>query len=194
MKTINESVTNELIVKNSKFITIVEPLNNIEDFDDIMTNIKSKYKNATHYCYAYIIGNKKHSSDDGEPSGTAGSPILNVLEKNKLTNILCVIVRYFGGIKLGAGGLIRAYGKSAANALKMSDIKTLINVYKIKFAFKYENIKEIETIINKAMVLRKDYSDLVTYEIIIKKEQKEMIDKLKLLADNILEIDGTFYI
>lgn len=194
MKTINESVTNELIIKNSKFITIVEPLNNIEDFDDIMTNIKSKYKNATHYCYAYIIGDKKHSSDDGEPSGTAGSPILNVLEKNKLTNILCVIVRYFGGIKLGAGGLIRAYGKSTANALKISDIKTLINVYKIKFTFKYENIKEIEAIINKALVLSKDYSDLVTYEIIIKKEQKEMIDKLKLLADNILEIDGNFYI
>ncbi|MFA5407982.1 MAG: YigZ family protein, partial [Bacilli bacterium] len=108
MKTIKETFKNELTIKNSKFIAILFPLSNEDKIDEIINNLKSQYKNATHYCYAYIIDNIKHSNDDGEPSGTAGQPILNVLEGNDLNNVLCVVIRYFGGIKLGAGGLIRA--------------------------------------------------------------------------------------
>ena len=113
MKTVKKEVTNEIIINKSKFITIIIPLTTIEQIDDILKNIKNKYKDATHYCYGYVINGKEKMSDDGEPSGTAGMPILNVIKKHDLTNVICIVVRYFGGIKLGAGGLTRAYSNSA---------------------------------------------------------------------------------
>ena len=120
MKTIKENMTNDIIIKNSRFITKLVKVNNIDDIDKALNDLKEEYRGATHYCYAYIIGNIKRFNDDGEPGGTAGMPILNVLEKNNLNNILCVVIRYFGGIKLGAGGLVRAYSNSISNALKNS--------------------------------------------------------------------------
>ena len=105
MKTIKNNLSNEIIIKNSRFICLLIKINNI-DISDILNNIKLSYPKATHYCYGFIYNNYKKSSDDGEPTGTAGNSILFVLEKNNLNNILCVVIRYFGGIKLGAGGLI----------------------------------------------------------------------------------------
>ena len=118
----NESV---LIIKNSRFITQIYKINNEDEVKKHLEEAKEKYKDATHYCYAYIIDNIKKSSDDGEPSGTAGIPILKVLEANNLTNILTIVIRYFGGIKLGANGLIRAYTKSTSNALKEVSLKEI---------------------------------------------------------------------
>ena len=124
MFVIRDDCNNEIIIKNSRFITFLIKINNLEQIQSNLEKLKKDYPKATHYCYAYIINSNKKSSDDGEPSGTAGIPILNVLEKEKLTNILCIVIRYFGGIKLGASGLVRAYTKSVKEALnKVKKIK-----------------------------------------------------------------------
>ena len=112
MYTIKENIENTIIINKSKFITYIIKINNEEEALNNLKLLKEKYKDATHHCYSYITGNTKRFNDDGEPGGTAGMPILNVLENNDLTNILCVVIRYFGCIKLGAGGLVRDYTKS----------------------------------------------------------------------------------
>lgn len=112
----------ELIIDKSKFITNLFIVNQIEDIHKCLKDVKKMHKDATHYCYAYIIrdGKEVKASDDGEPSKTAGVPILEVLKHRDLTDVLCVVTRYFGGIKLGPGGLIRAYTNSVATALNQS--------------------------------------------------------------------------
>ena len=104
--------TNTIIIKNSRFICLLYQVNNIEEINKYLDEAKKTYKDATHYCYAYIIDNISKCSDDGEPSNTAGLPMLQVLKHNNLNNVLCIVIRYFGKILLGAGGLVRAYSKS----------------------------------------------------------------------------------
>jgi uncharacterized YigZ family protein len=111
----------EIEIKKSKFIGYAYKISNVSDAANIVENLKKEHKKATHICYAYkIIGEiyAEKAFDDGEPSGTAGKPILNVINKQNLSNILVVVVRYFGGVKLGAGGLLRAYTKTAAENVK----------------------------------------------------------------------------
>ncbi|HJE15867.1 MAG TPA: YigZ family protein [Lapidilactobacillus dextrinicus] len=111
----------ELIIKKSRFIAEIARIEDEAAAQDFINTIKKKYAKATHHCYAYQLGFNQEiqrMSDDGEPSGTAGSPILEVLEKQNLVNVICVVTRYFGGIKLGAGGLIRAYGSATAAAVE----------------------------------------------------------------------------
>ena len=162
MKSIKEKVTNEIIINKSRFITILTNINGIDKAKEKLENIKKQYKDATHYCYAYIINNHEKCSDNGEPSGTAGMPILNVLKQNDLTNVLCVVIRYFGGIKLGAGGLIRAYSSSASEALNKATITTLINGYNITIEFSYDNLKQIDYLL-KNINIKKDYQTNITY-------------------------------
>ena len=120
MKKIKDTITNTIVIDKSKFITNLYPVESIEEIETILSTIRKKYYDATHNCYAYIFddGKIQKCSDDGEPSKTAGFPMLDVLKKNDLTNILAITTRYFGGIKLGAGGLIRAYSSSVSSALK----------------------------------------------------------------------------
>lgn len=109
-----------LEIKKSKFLSYVFNVSSTKQVEDILNKIKDINKKATHICYAYVInsnGNYEKCFDDKEPSGYAGKPILNVIKMKKLTNILIVVVRYFGGIKLGSGGLIKAYSKSASNGV-----------------------------------------------------------------------------
>lgn len=111
----------EIIEKKSKFLGYCISVNTAEEVDRFIINLKKEHKKCTHICYAYSISSTvvlAKAVDDGEPSGTAGRPILNVIEKKNLKNILVVVVRYFGGIKLGAGGLVRAYTKCASQAIK----------------------------------------------------------------------------
>ena len=121
MKTIEDS-NYTIVINKSKFICELLYINNQDEIDSKLKDIKHKYKGATHYCYAYIYDNNKRFNDDGEPGGTAGMPILNVLENNNLNHVLCVVIRYFGGIKLGAGGLVRAYTKSASEVIKLVNL------------------------------------------------------------------------
>lgn len=107
--------------KKSKFLAFFFDINSREQIDEILKDVRAEHKKATHVCFAVIYSGNEYvckCSDDGEPSGTAGRPILNVLEKQGRTNCLLAVVRYFGGIKLGAGGLVRAYTKAAAGVLR----------------------------------------------------------------------------
>ena len=122
MFTIKNDLNGELIVNKSRFITYVYKVNNVLEVNEKIDALKAKYKDATHYCYSYIIDNIKRFNDDKEPSHTAGMPILNVLESKNLNYVLAVVVRYFGGVKLGAGGLVRAYTKSASEVIKLVNL------------------------------------------------------------------------
>ena len=132
MYSIKNNIENTTIIKKSKFITKLYKIDNIDEIKDILDELNKKYNDSTHICYAYIIDGKEKCSDNGEPSGTAGMPILNVLKKNNLDHILAVVIRYFGGIKLGAGGLTRAYSNSVIEAISKDNIIELVKGYYVE--------------------------------------------------------------
>ena len=175
MYTIQNQNSYELEIKKSKFISKIFKVYDIEEANNILSHLKTEYNDATHQCYAYIINDHKKSSDDGEPSGTAGTPILQVLEKNNLNYALCVVIRYFGGIKLGAGGLVRAYTKAASNVINASDIVELISGYEVNIIVDYENQKNLESII-KNTIYDKSFDEKVTYRI---QCDKDTLDTIK---------------
>ena len=175
MKSIKENITNEIVINKSRFITTLIKINNIDEIKNKLAEIQKTYKDATHYCYAYIINNKEKCSDNGEPSGTAGLPILNVLKQNNLTNILCIVIRYFGGIKLGAGGLIRAYSTSTSEALNKTKIVNLINGYNLTIEFPYENLKQINYLL-KNIDIKKDYQTNIIYNFNIEENKFKQIE------------------
>ena len=139
MYTINKTYEFTQEIKKSTFICTLIPVNSIEDINEQLKQIRKKYYDATHNCYSYIVTQKDgtnaiKASDDGEPSQTAGVVILDVLQKNELTNILAVVTRYFGGIKLGAGGLVRAYSSSTSGAVKTIELVPIIKMIYIKIS------------------------------------------------------------
>lgn len=162
MKTV-KNIENMIIINKSKFITNLFYVETINDVEKYLKLIKDKYKDATHNCYAYIIDNTKRFNDDGEPNGTAGMPILEVLEKNNLNHVLAIVTRYFGGIKLGAGGLLRAYTKSITTALMNTNIFDLTNGYLAKITFDYNREKELNKLLDKYTILKKIYDSNITY-------------------------------
>lgn len=166
MYTINNEYIYELEIKKSRFISVLKKVKDITEIDKILSDLKEEYKDATHYCYAYIINDKKKSSDDNEPGGTAGLPILQALEKNNLNYVLCVVIRYFGGIKLGAGGLIRAYSKATSEAIRNSEKIELIKGLEIKFTTNYEEQKRIDYLL-KDYQFTKEYGTSITYHALI---------------------------
>lgn len=189
MYSINRNVKNEITINKSKFITFLFKINNKKDIDILINQVKEEYRDATHYCYAYIIDGYMKCSDDGEPSKTAGAPLLNVLEKNKLDHILVVVVRYFGGIKLGVGGLVRAYTKSITECLNLINVIELNPGYLIGIEFNHSNIKQVDFIL-KDINVSKSYKDVIVYEFYIKKNDLDLIkNKLNnyILSFNILE-------
>lgn len=186
MKTIKNNVINETIINKSKFICLLVKVDNINEINKHINKIKNEYKDATHCCYAYILDNVKRFSDDGEPGGTAGMPILNVLEKNKLNHILAVVVRYFGGIKLGTGGLVRAYTNSVANNLNNTNIIELKKGYIIKLEFNYENNKLIDNYLKNVNITDKSFNETIVYNIKITDDE---FNKIKDLLKNIADIN-----
>ena len=183
MKTIKENISNEIIIKNSRFIALVYRLNS-NNITDILEEVKETYPKATHYCYGYSYNEYKKYSDDGEPSGTAGAPIMNVIEKENLNNILIVIVRYFGGIKLGAGGLVRAYTKASTEALKQAKYLELDKGYKILIEFDYSDEKQVNYLLNGYEIIDKKYDEKITYTVLV---DDDLIDKLHNYNYQILE-------
>lgn len=149
----------EFVEKKSRFISYAYFVDSVDLVNKYLEDLRKKFYDARHICYAYIINSPvlEKCSDDGEPSGTAGKPLLDILKKRKLTNVLVVVIRYFGGIKLGAGGLLRAYNCGGAGALDNSEIKELKNysIFKVvsnisDYAkllneFKKHNFEVIET-------------------------------------------------
>lgn len=180
MYTINKNIKNELIIKNSKFITLLIKIKTKDEIESILKEVKSTYPKATHYCYAYKIEkNIQKSSDDGEPAGTAGIPILNVLEKENITNVIAIVIRYFGGIKLGAGGLVRAYTKSVKQAIDQTERRKLIPAIIGTITFPYTKEKEIDHLIAKNQILEKKYFENITYRVIIEKNSN-LINQLQI--------------
>ena len=167
MYSINKIETSEIIIKNSRFITILVPITSKSNITNILDKIKENYPKANHYCYAYITENSQKSSDDKEPSSTAGIPMLNVLIKNNIINVLAVTVRYFGGIKLGAGGLIRAYCKSVTTSLKNAKLIELEDAIEIEIYVEYSNQKNIENILKTSKITEKEFTDKIKYIAII---------------------------
>lgn len=183
MKTITTNIQNEIIIKNSRFITYLYKINN-NNISEYLKQVKEKHPKATHYCYAYIYNEYKKASDDNEPSNTAGSPMLNVLEKEGLNCILAITVRYFGGIKLGAGGLIRAYSKSVTEALKIAEYQELEDGYKIEISFAYNQEKNINFILNNSQILSKNFDEEISYIVLV---NKTTLDKLSDYKYKIIE-------
>lgn len=140
-RTINDTIIAEIIIKKSRFICIVMPVNHMQDIDTGRDKVSQKYPGANHYCFAYRLRQDgsilERCSDDGEPSGTAGWPMLNVLAQNNLENIMAIVVRYFGGTLLGTGGLVKAYTQSVQSALEKARIIYMEYSQKIILALDY---------------------------------------------------------
>lgn len=168
--TIKNSGENELIINKSRFICYISRANSKEKADEFIKTIRKKHYNATHNCYAYIIGEDQiiqKANDDGEPSGTAGIPMLEVLRKNNLTDTVCVVTRYFGGIKLGAGGLIRAYSSSVSEAIKKVGIVQIKTMQKIIVELEYAQIGLFDHKLSNYQVLIKEYAENVKYTYLV---------------------------
>lgn len=158
-----ERTVSEEIINKSKFISHCYRADSVKDVEKILSELKVEYKGATHFCSAYVIGTLMKYDDDGEPTGTAGLPILDCIKKQKVDHVLVVVVRYFGGIKLGAGGLLRAYSGGCSAVLTKAVKVTFKKVQKVTVAVSYPMLKYAERSLREnATLLNVDYLDVVT--------------------------------
>ena len=179
-RTIKEDGQVQEEIKKSRFICHAKRVYSEEEARDFITAIKKEHYKATHNCSAFIIGERseiKRTSDDGEPSGTAGVPMLGVLENHNLTNVCVVVTRYFGGIKLGAGGLIRAYAGSVALAVKEIGIIEIKEQAGIAIQMSYAQYQEYGNFLREyhLMELDTNFTDQIATMIYVDKEEKENI-------------------
>lgn len=169
---IKEEYTNTIVIEKSRFITYLEYCENEEQYKEYLKTIKKKHYDATHVCSAFLGKDTRRSSDDGEPSGTAGVPMLSCLDKHGMENTAAFVVRYFGGIKLGAGGLIRAYSSSVSEAIKQADLveDRIFNQYTI--TLNYETANRIDYLLNKECEeVETEYSENVKYTFLTNDEK-----------------------
>ena len=169
---IKEECTNTIVIEKSRFITYLEYCENEEQYKEYLKTIKKKHYDATHVCSAFLGKDTRRSSDDGEPSGTAGVPMLSCLDKHGMENTAAFVVRYFGGIKLGAGGLIRAYSSSVSEAIKQADLveDRIFNQYTI--TLNYETANRIDYLLNKeCKEVETEYSENVKYTFLTNDEK-----------------------
>lgn len=175
MKIIYKNGTDEIVEKKSRFIANVFKVESEEQAVDIINNMKKKFWDARHNCYAYIIGNNNEVqkfSDDGEPSGTAGKPIMDIILSEKIHNCLIVVTRYFGGTLLGTGGLIRAYQEASKKGIAQSEVIDAIEGVSAYIDTDYNNMGKIQYICAEQNVLIEDieYTDKVHIKLLISKE------------------------
>jgi uncharacterized YigZ family protein len=160
----------EIKIKGSRFIATIRYVADTNEAESALNSFRKTYYNATHNCFAYRINARTFRySDDGEPSGTAGKPIMQVLDSSGILHILCVVTRYYGGTKLGTGGLIRAYSQAAELALAGLETKTVVRMQRLELRFTYEQ----ENLVRKAVsdfagrILNSAYSASVTMEVAV---------------------------
>lgn len=169
--------TNTIVIEKSKFITYLKRVKSEEEFKDYLSLIRKKHYDCSHVCSGFICHNIKRSNDDGEPSGTAGAPILNVLEKSNVDEICALVVRYFGGTKLGTGGLIRAYSNSVLECLNKSTLIDEIVYPKYELKLTYEMANKIEHFIKtQTVLLDTKYDTEVTFIFCL--ENESLINKI----------------
>ena len=135
--TLAEPVYCEIEIKKSRFLTWLEPVASSEDAKARLDSIRKQYPDARHVCFAFYVNGSSGLSDDGEPSGTAAKPMFNVIAHNDLINVMAIVVRYFGGIKLGAGGLARAYGGAVAQAMTLANVVKVERKFTLKLTFDF---------------------------------------------------------
>lgn len=181
---IKEEVNNTQIVEKSRFIAYLRPCFSEDEYKDFLKEIKKKHYDATHVCSGFINDSIKRSSDDGEPSGTAGVPILSVLEKNNLNHTAALVVRYFGGIKLGAGGLIRAYGSAVSNALSIAKLVEDVEYPKYELVLSYDLANKVNHLLDKEGInVIKEYGENVKFTYL--SDNEKLIDKIAEITSGI---------
>ena len=169
MKIIISDKENLIIVNKSKFIGFVKKVMNNDEALEYLNQIRKQYSDATHVCYAYILPNQEKYSDDNEPVGTAGIPILDLLKKNNLSYVIAIVVRYFGGIKLGSNGLIRAY-TSTIKELLTDNVKDIETGYLIEINDDYTKSSLIDYLLKDEIIISKEYQDKITIKAIVHKK------------------------
>lgn len=210
-KIIYQGASAEITEKKSRFIGAVYPVTTEEEAAAILEQVKKQYWDARHHCWAYVIGKTQvmeRCSDDGEPSGTAGKPILEVLRGEQLSNTLIVVTRYFGGTLLGTGGLVRAYTKAAQEALGVSTIITGISGFKLNIMTDYTGIGRIQYILGQRNipVLEPEYTDKVKISVLVSEKEERQVEAEIVEATNgqavldrvcacvFAEVNGTYQI
>lgn len=181
MKKLVKSEEGIYIEKKSKFICHLFNVTSADEVTEIIKAEKKKYYDAKHHCYAYVMGDEGSDikcSDDGEPSGTAGRPMLDILQKEGLTDILCVVTRYFGGTLLGTGGLVRAYSAALKDAIDKSAFKNETEAVIVKYKYGYNFDARISSYLRDKdiKVLDSEYSDAVEITIVLEKEMYSAVD------------------
>ncbi len=170
----------ELTVVNSRFIAIAAPAFSVEEARNVIQRIRNEFPDATHHVPAYLIGygssTIEHCNDDGEPAGTAGKPILNVLKGSEIGNIVVVVVRYFGGTKLGTGGLVKAYQQAAKAVLADLPLATQVKACEIECQLSYSDYQKIARLVEsyEGKELRVTFAELVTLQLQL--PQSELAD------------------
>lgn len=193
MKTIIEGKTAEVTEKKSRFIANIFHVENVTEADEKIKQINKKYYDAKHNCYAYIVDGIEKCSDDGEPSKTAGAPMLDILKKNQFTNVLVIVTRYFGGILLGTGGLVRAYSEATKRAIENSDVVEIVSGERYIIEVSYENVNNVLYWCNKLniKICENVYETSIKLTIESTKEDKEKlinnveIENIKVVNSNI---------
>ena len=179
----------EMVIKNSKFISLIFRVYSKDDVNNILNSVKNEYQGATHYCYGYVIDSDIRANDDNEPSGTAGFPILNQITSNNLNYTLIVVVRYFGGIKLGAGPLTRAYAKVARNVINSNNIVMLEKGYDISINFNYNDIKDIDYILGNCKIINKFFDNDITYNVYVNNDTLNKLSKYNVTINRDMYIE-----
>jgi len=178
----------EIKIKRSTFICSLQYVETVETAKSFISTISSEHKNATHNCWAYIVGDTGdmfHSSDNGEPAGTAGKPMLNTLQSHSMTRVAAVVTRYFGGVKLGIRGLIDAYGESVQCAIDMEKLKKLVKIVEytidLPYAFNDTLLYHLQSFPGEVTDTR--YSDMVSHDFFVEDqgacELENMLDAYK---------------
>lgn len=172
---VKSEFTREIVISRSRFICTLKPVSAAADAQEFIKSIRKRYPAATHYCYAYIAnegGTEQKFSDDGEPQGTAGQPMLEVLKKRATYKTAAVVTRYFGGIKLGAGGLVSAYTRSVAEALDEADVQKFVYGTKYTVTCGYEMYNVLLQILKNIVssVLSTDFDNIVSIDIAVPKD------------------------
>lgn len=196
IKTILANSSSELDVKKSKFIANIIKITDEQDAKEKLNKIRKEYSDARHNCYAYIVYDNEtktkieKSSDDREPSGTAGIPMLTLLQKNNLVNVLIVVTRYFGGILLGTGGLVRAYTDSSKQALEAAKIIDLQYGEILEYCIEYDEFEYFKYICekNNIEIINTEYSNNIKAIIKLKEEDKSLFStyKCRIIEKNVI--------
>ncbi|MFW6298705.1 MAG: YigZ family protein [Bacillota bacterium] len=181
MQSIKAPIIKETTIKHSRFIAFLAPVFTKDEAEAFLESVRSKHPDANHHCFAYILGDEgivQKAEDDGEPSKTAGVPMLETLKKNDLTNIIAVVVRYFGGIKLGAGGLIRAYGKSVSEAVDAATRSVRTEVLTLKIDADFEWTGTVEHLLSEYNTnVERSYDTKVHYELRLPEKEASTLEK-----------------